>query len=79
MKTKLVAAAIALVAFGGGAATTAFAYERHPDMRAALSALYNARNHLSTSNRDFGGYRVKALNDTNQAISDVQTALRYDK
>ncbi|MDE2571055.1 MAG: hypothetical protein KGM44_00865 [bacterium] len=70
---------IAGLAFVAGAAVPTLAYERHPDMRAALEALYSARMHLSTSNRDFDGLRVKALGETNEAIRDVQAAIASDR
>lgn len=69
---------IAGLAFVAGAAVPTLAFERHPDMRAALNALYNARTHLQTSAHDFDGLRVKALGETNEAINDVQAAIRLD-
>ncbi|TAM59362.1 hypothetical protein EPN52_08110 [bacterium] len=77
MKHKLTVL-IAGLAFVAGAAVPTLAVEHHPDMRAALNALFNARGHLQTSNHDFHGLRVKALEETNEAIHDVQAAIASD-
>ncbi|TAM73477.1 hypothetical protein EPN44_13860 [bacterium] len=77
MKHKLTVL-IAGLAFVAGAAVPTLAMEHHPDMRAALNALFSARTHLQTSNRDFSGLRVKALGETNEAIRDVQAAISSD-
>jgi|GEM_PF-5507828 len=69
---------VAGLAFVAGAAVPTLAFERHPDMRAALAALYNAQHHLQTSAEDFHGLRVKALGETNEAINDVKAAIASD-
>lgn len=53
--------------------------EPHPEIRAALDALQNARNHLAHGAHDFGGHRAQALNLTDQAIRECRAALRYDR
>ncbi len=53
--------------------------ERHPELRAALRALENARNDLQKGAHDFGGERVEALKDTNKAIQEVQQAIAKDQ
>jgi len=53
--------------------------ERHPELRRAMRALINARNALQQGATDFQGHRVKALELTNQAIQEVQTALVSDR
>ncbi len=70
------AAAATPVSFPAAAAMPA---EHHPEIRAALDALQNARNHLGHGAHDFGGHRAAALNLTNQAIEQCRAALRYDK
>ncbi|MGH9404197.1 MAG: hypothetical protein ACRD2P_19095 [Terriglobia bacterium] len=60
-------------------AAAAMPAEHHPEIRAALDALQNARNHLGHGAHDFGGHRAAALNLTNQAIEQCRAALRYDK
>lgn len=70
------AAAAMPAAFPAAAATPA---EPHPEIREALEALQNARNHLGHGAHDFGGHRAAALNLTNQAIEQCRAALRYDR
>jgi hypothetical protein len=53
--------------------------ERHPEMRAALQALRNAKFRLQSSARDYEGHRVKALDHTNAAIREVEIALKVDR
>ncbi len=53
--------------------------ERHPEIRAALRALENAKHHLESAAHDFGGHRVKALEHTEQAIRECHEALEYDR
>jgi hypothetical protein len=53
--------------------------ERHPEIRDAIRALENARNHLQKGAHDFGGHRVKALEHVNQALEECRQALQYDK
>lgn len=69
------AAAAALPA----ASPAALPAEPHPEIRAALDALQNARNHLAHGAHDFGGHRAAALNLTDQAIRECRAALRYDR
>jgi len=93
MKNRLVISSIAgLAILGSGAvvATNAYAQarpvrsthqtiERHPDLQRALSALHRAYTNLNDGARDFGGHRAAAERLTNQAIEQVQQALRDDK
>jgi hypothetical protein len=53
--------------------------ERHPEIRNAIRALENARNHLQKGAHDFGGHRVKALEHVNEALEECRQALQYDK
>ena len=53
--------------------------EQHPEIRRAMAALRNAKNDLEHAAHDFGGHRAKALEHVNQALSELQEALRYDK
>jgi hypothetical protein len=53
--------------------------EPHPEIRAALRALQNARAHLQRGAHDFGGHRARALQLTDQAIQECHEALRYDR
>jgi hypothetical protein len=53
--------------------------ERHPEIRAAIRNLEEARGHLQAAAHDFGGHRVKALEHTNKAIEECREALRSDR
>ncbi len=53
--------------------------ERHPEIRAALRALENAKRHLQEGAHDFAGHRAKALELTEQAIRECHEALQFDK
>jgi hypothetical protein len=52
---------------------------RHPQIRHALRALRAARVYMKNAAHDFGGHRVEALEATDQAIKQLQIALRYDR
>ncbi len=52
--------------------------ERHPHMRAALRQLRAARKQLSESAHDYGGHRVAALGQVDQAINEIEQAFAYD-
>lgn len=51
----------------------------HPEIRAALANLREAREHLAHGAHDFGGHRVAALKAVDEAIREAQICLRYDK
>lgn len=53
--------------------------ERHPELRRALRNLQAAKQNLQKGAHDFSGHRAKALDLTNQAISEVQQAIKSDK
>jgi hypothetical protein len=53
--------------------------EAHPEVRAALANLREAREHLQHSAHDFGGHRVAALKSVDEAIREAQICLKYDK
>ncbi len=71
--------AIAAGAFLAGAAVPTIAFERHPALRAGLNNLMAARANLNQGSRDFHGYRLKAISEVNQAINDVNMAMRVDQ
>ncbi len=52
--------------------------ERHPHMRKALNQLRAARNQLAASAHDYGGHRVTALGDVDQAITEIEAGLAWD-
>ncbi len=49
--------------------------ERHPEIRAAIRHLEQARDNLQRAAHDFHGHRAKALEHTNHAIEECQKAL----
>jgi hypothetical protein len=53
--------------------------ERHPQIRAAIRALENAKKHLQEAAHDFGGHRAEALESVDNAIKQLRQALQYDK
>jgi len=53
--------------------------EAHPQIRAALVALRDARVHLEHAAHDFGGHRVEAIKATDEAIRQLEICLKYDK
>ncbi|HLI29607.1 MAG TPA: hypothetical protein VKV79_00735 [Terriglobia bacterium] len=53
--------------------------EPHPEIRIALRALMNAREHLAHGAHDFGGHRVRAIQLTDAAIEQCRIALHYDR
>lgn len=53
--------------------------ERHPEIRAALRNLNQAKNNLQRATHDFGGHREKALDHVQQAINECNQALQDDK
>jgi len=54
------------------------ARERHPQIRAALTALRDARSHLQETAHDFGGHKAEAIRATDEAIHQLEICLRYD-
>jgi hypothetical protein len=55
------------------------AAELHPHIRAAINELREARKELETAAHDFGGHRKEALESVDNAIKQLQEALKYDK
>jgi hypothetical protein len=53
--------------------------EKHPELKAALKALRNAKTRLQQAARDFGGHRTKAVEHTDEAIAEVEAAIAFDK
>ncbi|MGH9718467.1 MAG: hypothetical protein ACRD4R_17290 [Candidatus Acidiferrales bacterium] len=63
------------------AATAAQEHGRdmHPEIRAALANLREAREHLNHGAHHFGGHRVAALKSVDEAIREAQICLKYDR
>jgi hypothetical protein len=74
MKTVKTIAICALVvgAFCFGRAMAEF-----PELNAAKKSLLDAKNHLNSAKRDFGGYRTKAAEAVDKAIEQIDKAITY--
>ena len=68
----------ALVAMFLALAPATQARGQHPEIRAALDALRNARAHLQDAAHDFHGHRVDALRATDEAIRQLEICMQYD-
>ena len=53
--------------------------ERHPQIRAAMRALQNAKEHLEHAAHDFGGHRVEAIRAIDEAHHQLELCLQFDK
>ncbi|HZQ46125.1 MAG TPA: hypothetical protein VFC07_03870 [Verrucomicrobiae bacterium] len=53
--------------------------ERHPKIRAAITALEAAKTEMQGAAHDFGGHRVAAIASCDEAIKQLQEALKYDQ
>jgi len=51
---------------------------RHPEIRAALDALRNAKGHLEAAAHDYHGHRVDAIRATDEAIRQLEICMQYD-
>jgi L-lactate utilization protein LutB len=71
----LVSAAFAALILLGPSAPRASA-EEHPRLHAALYEMRHARTELQDAKHDFGGHREKALSALENAISQIDKALR---
>jgi hypothetical protein len=57
---------------------TSPAFERHPEIRAALDALHNAKAHLEHAAHDFHGHRVDAIRAIDEADRQLHLCLEAD-
>ena len=53
--------------------------EPHPHIRAAIRELREARRELQTAAHDFGGHKAEAIEAVDNAIRQLEEALKYDK
>jgi hypothetical protein len=51
--------------------------EMHPRLASAIAALRDARNYLVQAPHDFGGHKAEAIRATDEAIRQLEFALRY--
>jgi hypothetical protein len=68
----------------GGAAINAFASPNHapvaldgehPEIRAAMASLHDARDHLVHADHDFDGHRSAAVGKVDEALNECQACL----
>jgi hypothetical protein len=50
----------------------------HPEIRDAIAALRNARDHLNHAAHDYQGHRSDAIQAIDQALKQLQVCLKYD-
>ena len=60
------------------AAASPAATPDHPEIRDAIAALRNAKQHLEHAKHDYGGHKAQAIQATNQAIQQLEICLKYD-
>jgi hypothetical protein len=48
-----------------------------PEMQAAKSALIQAKTHLDSAKKDFGGHRAKAAEAVGKAIEEIDKGIAY--
>ena len=53
--------------------------EKHPEILKALRNLEQAKSNMNRAADDFGGHKAKALELSEQAISELKLALAADK
>ena len=58
---------------------TANPAEPHPEIREAIASLRRAKEHMEHAAHDFGGHRVEAIRATEEAIHQLEEALKFDK
>jgi hypothetical protein len=55
------------------------AREPHPEIRAAIGDLRQARERLDHAAHDFGGHRVAAMKSIDEALEQLQICMKYDE
>lgn len=53
--------------------------EPHPEIRDAIRALQNARDHLDHAAHDFHGHRVDAIGAIDAALKQLRICMDYDR
>ena len=73
--TRLLRSVLPLLMFIVILTPAAPAYEPHPEIRAALEGLRNAKRHLESAAHDFHGHRVAALKHVDEAIAEAEICM----
>jgi hypothetical protein len=75
--------AVAAGAVGGLAMINGIAFaqkkERHPHIHKAIEELRETKKELKEADHDFGGHREQALKACDEAIEQLEKALKFDK
>jgi len=79
MKTRLLGLLTIVVLLLAMSPASLVAAEPHPQIRAAMRALENAKDHLQHAAHDFGGHRVEAIRAIDDAHRQLEMCLQYDK
>ena len=66
-----------LLTIGGASVYAQNEREMHPRLAAAIAALKDARAYLQSAPHDFGGHKADAIRATDNAIRQLDLALRY--
>jgi hypothetical protein len=57
---------------------TSPAFERHPEIRAAIEALHNAKDHLEHASHDFHGHRADAIHAIDEADRQLHICMEAE-
>lgn len=76
--SKKVMSTFIVAAFMLAFTPTSPAFERHPEIQAAIGALRNAREHLNQAAHDFHGHRVDAIHAIDEALHQLEICMQYD-
>ena len=57
---------------------TSPAFERHPEIRAAIEALHNAKDHLEHASHDFHGHRADAIRAIDEADHQLHICMEAE-
>ncbi len=76
--SKKVMSAFIVAAFMLAFTPTSPAFERHPEIHAAIEALRNAREHLNHAAHDFHGHRVDAIRAIDEAQHQLEICMQFD-
>jgi hypothetical protein len=76
MKKMLIAVTVASLMLA--ITPTSPAFERHPEIRAAIEALHNAKEHLEHASHDFHGHRVDAIRAIDEADHQLHICMEAE-
>ena len=76
---KFISGMVLGIVLSAGVLTLSAQNERamHPRIVAAINALKDARAYMQAAPHDFGGHKAEAIRASNEAIRQLEFALRY--